>query len=72
MRDYNRIKRICQLLEKTWPYYPDLRLGQLLLNFVFGSPNRDSHIYFREDNEVETCLKRLNQKFNMNHKKGEI
>ncbi|GAH62480.1 unnamed protein product, partial [marine sediment metagenome] len=36
-----------------------------------GSYGRDSHIYFREDDEVETCLKRLNQKQDKSDKKEE-
>ena len=69
MRDHNRIKRICQLLERALNHYPDQRLGQFLLNFVFGSPSRDSHIYSREDDEVELCLKRLTQNYDKYNKK---
>ena len=57
MRDPKRIIKVCQLLENAWSRYPDQRLGQFLLNYVFGSLGRDAHIYQKEDNEVETLLK---------------
>ncbi len=63
MRDPKRIKRICQLLENTWNRYPELRLGQLLINFVFGTQGRDSHIYFKEDDEIEANLDKLIKDF---------
>ena len=61
-RDPKMIKSICQLLENAWSRYPDQRLGQFLLNYVFGSIGRDSHIFNKEDNIVETLLKELIQK----------
>ena len=57
MRDPSRIKSICRLLEKAWGYFPEERMGQFLLNTVFGSLGRDSHIYHKEDDEIETILK---------------
>jgi len=57
MRDPTRIKSICGLLEKAWSYFPEQRMGQFLLNTVFGSFGNDSHIYHKEDEEVETILK---------------
>ncbi|MCP6719585.1 MAG: hypothetical protein KJI71_05210 [Patescibacteria group bacterium] len=62
MRDPKRIKNICHLLEKAWDYFPQQRLGQFLLNTVFGCLGRDSHIYHKEDNEVETILKLIIEK----------
>lgn len=61
-RDPKRIKKICQLLEIAWSRYPDQRLGQFLLNYVFGSLGRDSHIYNKEDTVVETLLKEFIEK----------
>lgn len=55
-RDPKRIKRICELLEKAWSEYPEQRLGQFLLNFVFGSLGRDSHIFNKEDDLIESLL----------------
>ncbi len=63
MRDPKRIKRVCDLLEMAWSRYPDQRLGQLLLNYVFGSIGRDSHIYHKEDNDIENLLKDCIKKF---------
>lgn len=63
MRDPERIKRVCQLLEDAWRRYPDERLGQFLLNYVFGSIGRDPHVYHREDDEVQTLLKEFVEKF---------
>ncbi len=57
MRDPSRIKSICKLLEKAWSYYPEERMGQFLLNTVFGSLGRDSHIYHKEDDKIESILK---------------
>ena len=70
-RDPKRIKKICQLLEIAWSRYPDQRLGQFLLNYVFGSIGRDLHIYRREDNDVETLLKAVIEKFDAFEKLSE-
>jgi len=60
MRDPKRIKRICKLLEEKWLTVPDQRLGQFLLNYVFGRnphhPKYDSYIFFREDDITEEIL----------------
>ena len=34
MRDKNRIDRILDRLKTLWKKYPDLRLGQLILNVI--------------------------------------
>ncbi|MBV8068282.1 MAG: hypothetical protein JO270_00155 [Acidobacteriaceae bacterium] len=34
MRDPNRIPRILTLLRDYWTRYPDLRLGQIIVNFT--------------------------------------
>jgi len=62
MRDPTRIKSICRLLEKAWNYFPEQRMEQFLLNTVFGSLGRDSHIYHKEDDEVENLLKMFIEK----------
>ena len=64
MRDPKRIKKVCRLLEEVWSHFPQQRLGQLLLNTVFGSYGRDHHIYNKEDDEVEKILKLFMEKFN--------
>jgi len=62
MRNPKRIKKVCQLLENAWSRNPDQRLGQFLLNFVFGSFGKDSHIYHKEDDEIEALLKEFIEK----------
>jgi len=47
MRDPDRIPLILQRIEQVWERYPDLRLGQLLLN-VMGDPP----LYGIEDEEL--------------------
>ncbi len=63
MGDPARIKNICKLLEKAWSYFPEQRMGQFLINSVFGSFRNDSHIYHKEDEEVETILNIFIEKF---------
>lgn len=55
-RNPNRIKKVCRLLEKAWSVCSEQRLGQFLLNFVFGSHGQDSHIYHKEDTLIESLL----------------
>lgn len=69
MRDPNRIKKICQLLERAWCHFPDQRLGQFLLNYVYGSNGKDLHIYLKEDDDVELILERFLKDLNKNEKK---
>lgn len=52
MRDPKRIDRIIEVLKHKWKQYPDLRLGQLILN-VF--PFEDK-LYNLEDNEFLDLL----------------
>ena len=52
MRDINRIPEILNELAAIWQKYPDLRLGQLLLNVV-GDPM----LYYLEDKDLIDTLK---------------
>lgn len=61
MRDPKRFKKLCQLLEKAWSHYSDQRLGQFLLNYVFGSYGKDLHIYHKEDDEIIAILEKFLQ-----------
>lgn len=54
VRDINRIDGVLEELGKIWKEYPDLRLGQLLLNAV-----RDPALYYLEDEEIIKELKNL-------------
>jgi len=51
-KDEKRIKRICEELERLWKRYPDQRLGQLLLNYVFP-PGKKTDYFYTEDDETE-------------------
>ncbi len=54
MRELARIPRILAKLHKVWDKYPDMRLGQLLMNLEI----RDT-VYYIEDDVWETKLDRL-------------
>ena len=49
MRDPERIPVILERLRKVWEKYPDLRLGQLIIN-VFGDA------YYIEDEKLVEAL----------------
>lgn len=51
MRDINRIDRILDRLKTLWKKYPDLRLGQLILNVI-----NDPALYYIEDEELIDLL----------------
>lgn len=58
-RDPTRIERITQSLNRFWADHPHQRLGQLLLNYVFGTkPPFTHYIWNMEDELIE---KRLNK-----------
>jgi len=47
MRDPDRIPLILQRIEQVWERYPDLRLGQLLLNI-----ESEEGLFYIEDEEL--------------------
>ena len=51
MRPINRISNVLDRLSKIWEKYPDLRLGQLLLN-CFSDPL----LYYIEDDKLIESL----------------
>jgi len=62
MRDPNRIPEILKELEKVWSKYPDLRLGQLIINLSYvkrrnSGLNRENVIYYEEDEDFLEFLK---------------
>jgi len=62
MRDPNRIPEILKELEKIWSKYPDLRLGQLIINLSYvkrrnSGLNRENVIYYEEDENFLEFLK---------------
>lgn len=54
MRDFNRIDEILTDIRTLWINYPDMRLGQLLENFVFN-PNT---MFYQEDDVTDENLKK--------------
>ena len=52
MRDPKRITKILQGVQEVWEQFPDLRLGQLLLN---GTD--DTILYYLEDEELVEYLR---------------
>lgn len=57
MRNPNRISDIMYELELLWRRYPDLRLGQLMLN---GLSSTD--LYYKEDREMVETIKEFYRK----------
>ena len=55
MRDPNRIPHVLEEIREIWEKYPDLRLGQLLLN----TAERANMLYYIEDDALVQALKRL-------------
>lgn len=53
MRDFNRIDEILTDIRTLWTNYPDMRLGQLLENFVF---DKDT-MFYQEDDVTDEKLK---------------
>ena len=53
MRDINRIDLILDRLKTLWKKYPDLRLGQLILNVL-----QDPILYYIEDEELIEALEK--------------
>ena len=53
MRDFNRIDEILTDIHALWINYPDMRLGQLLENFVFDKKT----MFYQEDDVTDEKLK---------------
>jgi len=51
MRDPKRIERMLQQLEKAWHAFPDMRLGQLILNITRSENTSD--LWNLEDDQIE-------------------
>lgn len=54
MRDPKRIRRILDKIDEYWEKNPDLRLGQILVNFA--PLNFKSDIFYWEDEDLEKTL----------------
>ena len=60
MWDFDRIKRICNLLEEKWMTAPEYRLGQFLRVFIFNFEYDDyPDIFSQEDDMTEEWLQNL-------------
>lgn len=59
MRPKERIERICSLLKEKWEEMPDQRLGQFLINYVFGRfyNSSSAKIFYQEDTITEKRLR---------------
>ncbi len=59
MREFERIDRICDLLKEKWKKKPDQRLGQFLMNYVFGNigGRHTAFIFYGKDDKTEKLLK---------------
>ena len=53
MRDVNRIDEMLTNLRTLWMNYPDMRLGQLLENFIFSTDT----MFYQEDDITNEKLK---------------
>lgn len=53
MRDVNRIDEMLTNLRTLWINYPDMRLGQLLENFIFSTDT----MFYQEDDVTNEKLK---------------
>ena len=52
MRDKARIPYVLEVVAAAWEKYPDMRLGQLLLNTM-----RDPVLYYAEDEDIVKKLR---------------
>lgn len=56
-RNPNRIQGILAHVEQVWEQYPDLRLGQLLLNALGGVTAGAPELYYMEDTDLASRLR---------------
>lgn len=54
MRDQKRIERMIERLETAWHAFPDMRLGQLVLNITRAANTSD--LWNLEDDQIEQLL----------------
>ena len=58
MRDPERIPEVLHDIQRVWEAFPDMRLGQLLLNVV-----ADPALYYLEDDELVHRLLEFSYRF---------
>ena len=69
MRDPKRIEEVLNVLRNVWYEFPDLRLGQLLINTT--PPKYEQEIYYIEDDEMIKNLKAYKKKYSKKYSKKE-
>jgi uncharacterized protein YihD (DUF1040 family) len=70
MRDPKRISNILTSIERFWRLYPDLRLGQLLINVAYQSGWNNNDIFYLEDDILEQALDDFYRETILNIKKN--
>jgi uncharacterized protein YihD (DUF1040 family) len=60
MRDPKRIPKILKRIEKIWKKYPDLRLGQLIIDGTLLSGEED--LFYIEDEKLISKLEKFEEK----------
>lgn len=61
MRDPERIPRILNDIEEIWLHYPDMRFGQLIVNFIVQGC--ENNFFYQEDDITQEKLKRVKELF---------
>ena len=61
MRDNKEIERVILQVKHIWRTNPSLRLGQLLVNAA-GEAERESDIFYIEDDDLLKYLRHYNEK----------
>ena len=64
MRDPKRIDEVLNRLKKLWKTYPDLRLGQLIVNITYNpdDPNASNDLFYLEDDKFIVALEDYQKK----------
>jgi hypothetical protein len=60
MRDPERIERVVNLLKFLWIKYPDLRLGQLIIDITYDT---GVDLFYLEDDILEKKIKQVIRKW---------
>lgn len=66
MREPQRIPKVLNDVQRVWEAFPDLRLGQLLLNVI-----PETQLYYMEDDELVHRLLEFGYAMAKEHMNGE-
>lgn len=63
-RDPKRIDEVLNRLKRLWVTYPDLRLGQLIVNITYNldDPNAANDLFYLEDDDFIAALEDYQKK----------